>query len=158
MSELTRFYDDLAEHYHLLYADWDAAVRRQGAMLDQLIGQLAGGGPKRVLDAACGIGTQAIGLALRGQVVIGSDLSSAAVERARREAKRLGAAVAFEVADFRDLSRSVAGPFEVVYVLDNVLPHLESDADLAAALVQMAASTQFPPALRMSMPAIAASG
>ncbi|MDH3595251.1 MAG: class I SAM-dependent methyltransferase [Rhodospirillales bacterium] len=138
MSDLTRFYDELAPHYHLLFEDWDAAVRWQGGVLDRLLGRLAGPGRKRVLDAASGIGTQAIGLALEGHAVTGSDLSPASVERARWEAKRLGVEVAFEVADFRDLSRAVAGPFDVVCALDNALPHLESDAELAAALGQMA--------------------
>jgi SAM-dependent methyltransferase len=137
MSDVARFYDGLAEHYHLLFEDWDAALRRQGAMLDQLIGRLAGTGPKRVLDAACGIGTQAIGLALRGHAVTGSDLSSCAVERARREARRLGVTVDFEVADVRELARVVAGPFAVVCSLDNALSHLESDAELEVALGQM---------------------
>jgi SAM-dependent methyltransferase len=138
MSDLTRFYDELAPHYHLLFEDWDAAVRWQGGVLKRLLGRLAGPGPKRVLDAACGIGTQAIALALEGHAVTGSDLSPASVERARREAERLGVEVAFEVADFRDLSRALAGPFDVVCALDNALPHLESDAELAAALGQMA--------------------
>lgn len=138
MSDLTRFYDELAPHYHLLFEDWDATIRWQGGVLDRLIGRLAGPGRKRVLDAACGIGTQAIGLALEGHAVTGSDLSPAAVERARREAKRLGVEATFEVADFRDLAGILAGPFDVVCALDNALPHLESDDELAAALRQMA--------------------
>jgi SAM-dependent methyltransferase len=139
MSDLTRFYDELAPHYHLLFEDWDATVRWQGAALNHLLRRLAGSGRKRVLDAACGIGTQAIALALEGHTVTGSDLSSVSIERARQEAERLGAEVAFEIADFRDLSRILTGPFDVVCALDNALPHLESDAELAAALGQMAA-------------------
>jgi SAM-dependent methyltransferase len=138
MSDLTRFYDELAPHYHLLFEDWDATVRWQGEVLNRLLGRLAGPGPKHVLDAACGIGTQAIALALHGHAVSASDLSSASVQRARREAKHLGVEVAFEEADFRDLSRILTGPFDVVCALDNALPHLESDAELAAALGQMA--------------------
>ena len=37
----------------------------------------------RVLDVACGIGTQAIGLARRGFAVTASDVSAGAVRRAR---------------------------------------------------------------------------
>jgi hypothetical protein len=60
------FYDRLAPHYHLLYGDWDAAITRQGdALSDLLVAQgIAPGAP--ILDAACGIGTQSIGLARHG--------------------------------------------------------------------------------------------
>lgn len=68
---VARFYDELADDYHLIYADWDASIRRQGAALDALIGQ----DRADVLDCACGIGTQAIGLALRGHRVTGTDLT-----------------------------------------------------------------------------------
>ena len=72
----------ISAQYHLLFADWDEAVARQGRVVDGLIDKLLGLGPKRVLDAACGIGTQAIGFAQRGHQVTGTDLSSAAVARA----------------------------------------------------------------------------
>ncbi|MCH7795829.1 MAG: class I SAM-dependent methyltransferase, partial [Proteobacteria bacterium] len=75
MSEITDFYDELSEQYHLLFADWDEAVERQGEVVDRVIRDLAGPGAKRVLDAACGIGTQAIGLARLGHQVTGTDLS-----------------------------------------------------------------------------------
>ncbi len=56
MSEITDFYDELSEQYHLIFADWDEAVERQGELVDRVIRDLAGPGAKRVLDAACGIG------------------------------------------------------------------------------------------------------
>src|SRR3954447_13207509 len=74
------FYDDFAADYHLAYGGkWDAAVERQGRALAELLP--AGG---RVLDCSCGIGTQAIGLALLGCRVVGTDPSQGAIERARR--------------------------------------------------------------------------
>ncbi len=139
MLEVTDFYDDLSAHYHLLLADWDAAVAEQGRALDALIAELAGPGPKRVLDATCGIGTQAIGLALRGHRVTGSDLSPAAVARASREAQRFGVALDLRVADLRCLSEAFAERFEVVCALGNALAHLETDADLGSALCALAA-------------------
>jgi hypothetical protein len=33
------FYDDLASFHHLLYADWEASVQRQGAALDDVLFQ-----------------------------------------------------------------------------------------------------------------------
>lgn len=49
-------YEDLSAHYHLLFDDWDEALIRQGRVLDRLIGRILGPGPRRILDAACGIG------------------------------------------------------------------------------------------------------
>src|SRR6185369_9466891 len=107
------FYNRLAGDYHLLFADWDRAVRRQGDILDRLIAARLGPPPQRVLDCSCGIGTQAIGLAERGYVVHATDLSAAAVERAARESDRLGVPLTTGVADLRDLAQ-VEGTFDVV--------------------------------------------
>lgn len=130
------FYDGLATDYHLVYEDrWDEAVDWQGAALDELIRsrrpQASG-----VLDCSCGIGTQAIGLALRGYRVHGTDISKASIERARAEAARLGAEVSLGVADFRELG-DVSGEFDVVISCDNALPHLLDDDDLLRALRSM---------------------
>ena len=136
MSEITEFYDELSENYHLIYADWDEAVEQQGAALGRLIRDILGPGPKRILDVACGIGTQALGLACRGHEVTGTDLSPGAVARARAEAERLGVALSAEVADLRNLPDALAGPFDVVCALDNALPHLEGEAELPAIAAQ----------------------
>jgi len=131
---LDEFYDAFAADYHLAYGGrWDEAVERQGRALDELIH-----GAVDVLDCSCGIGTQAIGLALRGYRVVGTDASAGAIERARAEAARLGAPVDFAVADFRDLS-SVGGEFDAVISCDNALPHLLDPADVVRALGQMRA-------------------
>jgi methylase of polypeptide subunit release factors len=81
MRETGKFYNDLAPYYHLILEDWDAAVRRQAEALGPLIARLAGPGPKRILDATYGIGTQAIGLALEGYEVTASRLSPKVVAR-----------------------------------------------------------------------------
>lgn len=133
------FYDGLAEDYHLLYEDWPAAMRRQAAALDGLIVRGLGGGRKRVLDCTCGIGTQALGLAKRGHDVVGTDLSPAAVDRARREARARGLAARFEVADVRRLDETVDGAFDVVLSADNSLPHLPGEEDLRAGIRGMLA-------------------
>jgi len=88
----------------------------------------------RILDCACGIGTQAIGIAQRGHTVVAADLSKAAVRRAAREARKLGLDMEFHVADMRDLSALARSDFDAVLVADNSLPHLLSDEDLRRAL------------------------
>jgi SAM-dependent methyltransferase len=130
-----RFYDDLAPLYHAIYEDWDATVARQGAALAALITERWGPGARAVLDAAVGIGTQALGLAAHGFQVTGSDLSLGAVQRARREATARSLSLPCLVADFRALATR-SEQFDVVIVADNALPHLESAAEIEAALVE----------------------
>lgn len=77
----------------------------------------------RVLDAGCGTGTHALSLAARGHEVVGVDVSSVAIERARERersvapgraaARKRGAAVEFHVADVLELDPGL-GPFETV--------------------------------------------
>jgi glycine/sarcosine N-methyltransferase len=86
-----------------------------------------------VLDCSAGIGTQAIGLALRGYEVHATDVSGKAIERARQEAARFGVSMTFGVADFRSLGEQVKGEFDVVISCDNSLPHMPSDEDLLLA-------------------------
>jgi glycine/sarcosine N-methyltransferase len=133
----SEFYDGLADRYHLIYEDWGEAVSRQGVVLDGLIRASLGIGPKRVLDCACGIGTQAIGLALQGHRVVASDASGGALARGRREAKARDVDIEFTRADFRDLD-GIEGPFDVVVNCDNSLPHMEGSEDVARALSAMA--------------------
>ena len=117
--------------------------RRQGDILDRLI-HSERGNAETVLDCACDIGTQAIGLALRGYNVRATDLSPAAVRRARREARTFGVKIVFGDADFRDLARQVAATFDVVLACDNSIAHLINDGDLTLAAASMRESS--PPA------------
>ena len=133
-TDITAFYDDLAEHYHLIYEDWSRSIERQASVLGPLLENRIGPAPLKVLDCACGIGTQAIGIAERGHIVVASDLSKAAVHRAARETHKLGLDMEFHVADMRDLSALPEADFDAVLVGDNSLPHLLSDKDLHQAL------------------------
>jgi SAM-dependent methyltransferase len=127
------FYDGLAPLYHLVYENWEASVARQGTGLASLIGEHWGTGTRTVHDAAVGIGTQALGLLALGFRVTGSDLSPAAVDRARREAAARHLLLRCVVADFRALPLR-AGSADVVIVCDNALPHLETPGDIETAL------------------------
>lgn len=126
------FYDALADDYHLIYEDWDAGIRRQGAALDALIGRERA----EVLDCSCGIGTQAIGLALRGHDVTGTDLSPRAAARAAREARHRGLGLRTAAADMRYLPFP-DDRFDVVVCADNSLPHLLTAQDVHGALAEM---------------------
>jgi SAM-dependent methyltransferase len=132
-------YEPLVEHYHLIFADWHGSMRRQSEALDRMIRAELGDGPFSVLDASCGIGTQAIGLARLGHRVHGTDLSAAAVARARREAAAVGVAATFGVADMRSLETQVEGTFDVVLSADNAIAHLLTEDDLVRAALGMRA-------------------
>jgi SAM-dependent methyltransferase len=131
----TDFYDRLAPWYHLIFEDWDASIARQGGQLDALIRGEWGPGVRTVLDAAAGIGTQALALAALGYEVTASDVSPVAVERARREAGTRGLTMGTAVADLRHLS-AVHGAFDLVIACDNALPHLLDDGQLLQALTE----------------------
>ncbi|MFE2377136.1 class I SAM-dependent methyltransferase [Streptomyces sp. NPDC059398] len=136
MHPTRRFYDELAADYDAVYADWDAAVARQGAALDTLASAALGPGGRDVLDCACGIGTQALGLAAHGHRVTGSDLSPVATARAAREAAARGLPFAACAADMRALPFRSAS-FDLVVCADNSLPHLLTPHDVRAALGEM---------------------
>ena len=129
------FYDRLAPLYHLVYEDWQASVGRQGEMLASLIAEHWGPGAHTVLDAALGIGTQALGLLANGFRVTGSDISVGAVARARREAAVRRLPLVSLVADFRALPVR-SSSFDVVLVCDNSLPHLDTVEDIRTALAE----------------------
>ncbi|MEU9946589.1 class I SAM-dependent methyltransferase [Streptomyces lavendulae] len=131
-TSVARFYDELADDYHLIYSDWDASIRRQGDALDALIGQ----DRAAVLDCSCGIGTQAIGLALRGHRVTGTDISPRAAARAALEAARRSLSLRTAAADMRRLPFT-GGQFDTVVCADNSLPHLLTEQDVNAALAEM---------------------
>lgn len=131
------FYDELSEEYHLLLSNWDEVVKGQGETLNQILLSYVQRNQLDILDCSCGIGTQAIGLALKGHQVFASDLSSRAVERAKMEAKRFGLNMRFGVSDFRALKAQIPGDFDVVVSCDNSIPHLLTQADLRLAFENM---------------------
>jgi SAM-dependent methyltransferase len=127
MSEnVLGFYEELADFYHLIFDDWESAIERQAKILGNLLASQGVGGPLKILDCACGIGTQAIGLARMGHQVVASDLSEAAVRRAQLEAQRRGLAISFCVSDMTSLKEVAESGFDVVIAMDNALPHLSA--------------------------------
>ena len=136
MRETADFYSALAPVFHLVYPDWEAAIQRQASDLDTVIRQQWGNASRKLLDVACGVGTQTLGLAKLGYSITASDICESAVERARREAEQRGLSIDFSVADMRDVSRQHLQPFDVVIACDNSVPHLLSDADILTAFTE----------------------
>jgi 2-polyprenyl-3-methyl-5-hydroxy-6-metoxy-1,4-benzoquinol methylase len=137
----TDFYDGLAPYFHLLYADWDSGIERQGAALTNILVEAGVPAGASVLDAACGVGTQALGLAARGYRVHASDISPGAVDRCATEAATRGLSIETTVADLRTLTTTHRQPFDAVIACDNSLPHLLTDAEIGAALRECYACT-----------------
>lgn len=138
---VTDFYDNLSPEYRdNMGWDWESTMRKEGASLARFVANVAGkSSPFSVLDCSCGIGTQAIGLALQGNQVHATDLSTVSIDCARQEAKNLGATMTFGVADFRELEASISDTFDVVLSCDNSIAHCLQDEDLDAAMTSMKA-------------------
>ena len=120
MDIVQQFYNNLAGQYDRLFRDWDASVSEQAAILDRLFSGCGFDRSARILDCACGIGTQAIGLAALGQ----------AAERAAKH----GVSVRFAHADFRRLAEVFSEQFDIVIAMDNALPHMLTKPDLESAV------------------------
>jgi 2-polyprenyl-3-methyl-5-hydroxy-6-metoxy-1,4-benzoquinol methylase len=133
---VTSFYDDLAPLYHLVHQDWEASIARQGEQLGTLIAS-HWPGRRKLLDVTCGIGTQAIALALKGFDVTASDLSAQEIARARQEASKRGLQIPLSVCDVRQAHAHHGTGFDVVLSCDNSLAHLLTDDDMLLALQQM---------------------
>jgi SAM-dependent methyltransferase len=129
------FYDELASYYNLIFADWNASMKRQGEAIFALLARCLPdcGGAISVLDASAGIGTQSLPLAMLGCRVSSRDLSPASVERLRHEATRRSLVIDAAVADMRAVNRTVETPVDAVLAFDNSVPHLQSDEDILAA-------------------------
>jgi len=139
MSITQTFYDSLASHYDKLFLDWQTATREQAAILSRLFEAHGFDKSARILDCACGIGTQAIGLAALGYSVTASDFSPGALAEARKRAGENGVTIPFFRTDFRMLSETFPEPFDLLICMDNALPHMLTKGDLAAAVKSIAA-------------------
>jgi SAM-dependent methyltransferase len=130
---LDAYYNQLAPYYKYIYADWDASIQRQAGVLDGVIHEYFGDTVKRILDAACGIGTQSIGLTQLGYAVTASDISPGELDQARIQAEKRGVQIEFKVADMRNLSAVYREKFDLVMACDNAIPHLLSDVEILQA-------------------------
>jgi SAM-dependent methyltransferase len=139
---MSGFYDQLASVYHLIYPNWDESIDRQAEQIHAVITERWGAEARSILDVSCGIGTQSIGLAKRGFVVTGSDLSVPAIARARNEAARRSLAIDFSICDMKAAFDHHRQQFDVVISADNSITHLLTDDDLLTALKQIYACTR----------------
>lgn len=133
---LESFYDQLSPYYKYIFRDWNASVERQAIILDEVIQVYFGGRIHSILDAACGIGTQTIGLAQKGYKLTASDISLSEIEKARLEASKRKLDIDFHMADMRNLQQTYQTKFDLVIACDNAIPHLLSDDEIHQAFRQ----------------------
>ncbi len=134
MNITQTFYDSMAAQYDKLFQDWQATTREQAEILDRLFRECGYARTARVLDCACGIGTQALGLAALGYEVTASDISEGELAEARQRAAKNGLQICFARADFCSLSDTFTERFDIVIAMDNALPHMLTGQALSTAV------------------------
>lgn len=130
------FYDELSPYYKYIFQDWNASVDQQADILDEIIREYFGENVHSILDAACGVGTQTIGLAQKGYKLTSSDISTGEIEQARLEASKRNLDIDFRIADMRNLQEAFQTKFDMVIACDNAIPHLLSDGEILQAFEQ----------------------
>lgn len=134
MNITQNFYDSLASQYDKLFLDWQATTREQAEILERIFASNGFDRSACVLDCACGIGTQSIGLAMLGYDVTASDISEGELAEARARAANNNAVIRFEQADFCALPETFSQKFDIIICMDNALPHMLSESALEAAV------------------------
>ncbi len=134
MNITQTFYNNLASHYDKLFLDWQSTTHEQATILNKIFKNSGFDNTAHVLDCACGIGTQAIGLACLGYNVTASDISDGEIAEAKTRASKANVNIHFENADFCALSKTFAEQFDIIIAMDNALPHMLTGNDLASAI------------------------
>ncbi|MBL7140827.1 MAG: class I SAM-dependent methyltransferase [Planctomycetes bacterium] len=133
MSDATTAFDAFQPYYDIM-VDWERRLPREGPFFQRTLATVAA---QRVLDCACGTGHHVRQFARWGLDAVGSDLAPAMIEAARRLAREEGAAVRFEVADFRRLPETFSQPFDAVMCTGNSLPLAGSPDGIREAIAGM---------------------
>ncbi len=124
MNITQKFYDNMADQYDKLFLDWTDTTIEQADILNAIFNDYGFDCKANVLDCACGIGTQAIGLAALGYSVTASDISDGELAEAKDRAEKNGVKILFEHADFCALSDIFSEQYDIVIAMDNALPHM----------------------------------
>ena len=134
MDIIQTFYNSMASQYDKLFLDWNATTHEQAVILDRIFRNNGFDRTAWILDCACGIGTQSIGLAALGYQVTGSDISDGELAEAQKRASENQVKIRFERADFCALSETFSEPYDIIICMDNALPHMLTSEALACAI------------------------
>ncbi len=141
MDKVKTFYDNMATKYDMLFQDWLETTESQAKILNNIIEAQGYDKNIKLLDCACGIGTQAIGLAKLGYNIIASDLSDGELKEAKKRAEENSVKIDFRQADFCKLSEVFSEKFNVIVAMDNALPHMLTEQHLHSAVCSIANQT-----------------
>ena len=136
------FYDNMASQYDKLFLDWEATTKEQAVILDRIFKESRFDRNALLLDCACGIGTQAIGLATMGYQVTASDISDGELKEAKERAERSNVQICYKHADFCALSNTFTEQFDIVIAMDNALPHMLTSELLEKAITSIVGQTR----------------
>lgn len=133
-NDTNDFYDAIAEYYPFFYKDWEVQLEREGLSLRATFRNK---GVERVLDVACGAGTQAVALAKLGYEVVAADPSAGMLRKAHEIAAKyeVEGKIEFQRSDFLSLPDVVTGPFDAIVCKGNALPHLLTDDEIESSLL-----------------------
>ena len=136
LENTNNYYDGLSAHYHMFQQDWNGLVNGEREAFGDFF---KGKNIKKVLDASCGSGEQAMALAGLGLNVTACDPSGGLVNRCKQNAKELGfeKQVRAQQSDFLALTKDFKdemGTFDAIVTKGSSLPHLHTDNELRAAL------------------------
>ena len=134
MNITQTFYNDLAAQYDKLFLDWHSTTKEQAVILDKIFRNNGFDTSSKVLDCACGIGTQTIGLANFGYNLTASDISDGELAEARARSQKDNLHIVFKNADFCKLSETFSEQFGIIIAMDNALPHMLSKEALNSAI------------------------
>lgn len=128
-------YEDLAADYEWLKSDGMLRGEFFCSRFAACLNALPYGA--RVLDCACGTGTDALALRRAGFEVIACDASPAMVRRAHATALAAGVDISFEVCSWAELGERYTEPFDAVFCVGNSLVHAAGELAMTAALRSM---------------------
>lgn len=108
-------YDRNADKYDDFIENNENLARMRKRVYDFVTARLPKG--SRILDLACGTGTDAVWFAQHGYSVHGVDISGEMLSRAEKKAKELGLQdrLSFEQLSYTDLKKTKAGPFDMTF-------------------------------------------
>lgn len=134
MNITQTFYDNMASEYDKLFLDWQASTEDQAVILHNLFKNYGFDKTAKILDCACGIGTQSVGLAMLGYNITASDISDAEIAEAKIRAANNNVSIRFEHADFCALEDAFTETFDIIICMDNALPHMLTKSAMEAAI------------------------
>lgn len=137
-------YTKLSGHYDDWFSSpWPEPAKKQGRALSAMLQEDGIVPPARVIDLTCGVGTQAIGLALEGYNVTAMDISPGQIEEAKKRAQQAAADdgddkddldINWICGDAADPGQYADGGFDAAISFGNSFPLLGSFDDVKRGL------------------------